>query len=432
MKRKSTLYLLYLLLPLIAVSACTREDTSARRTVDTIKIGVIFPFSGPNVVTGENLRAGVDLACDIINHSHSFSIPLASGEGLTSHGNLPVEIVYVDSQNNPQHAAEQVSILVEKHHVSAIMGCYNSLATAAASEQAEIMKVPFLNALSSSPLLSQRGFSWFFQTTPTDAIFAENFFFFLDELSQEQGLNVSRLLVLLFENRLFGTNVSRVERIFAGKYGFNILQSIPYDSQAEIFENELQQVQNAMPAIILQTSYSRDAVAFMRGYKARHIHPVAILGMDAGFISPCFLESLGADANFVLSREVWAPDVGRKKKDARAVNELFRARSGRNLNGNSSRAFTGLIVLADALDRAATVDNDEIRRALRETDISPEELIMPWDGVKFDAETGENLLGRGIIVQIQNEQYVTVWPRNFASASVVWPVPPRPGDGANQ
>jgi len=432
MKLKFRFFLFLFLIPLVAVIACTREDAPAVRSGKTLKIGVIFPFSGPNAVTGNDLRAGVDLACDIINRSHSFSMPLASGEGLASHGNLPVEIVYGDSQSDPQRAAEQVKILFEKHHVSAIMGCYNSLATAAASEQAEILKVPFLNALSSSPLLSQRGFSWFFQTTPSDTVFTENFFIFLDELSQEPGLDVSRLLVLLFENRLFGTNVSRVERKFAGHYGFNILHSIPYDSRAETFENELQQVEDTMPAIILQTSYSRDAVAFMRGYKSRGIHPVAILGMNAGFISPSFLASLGTDGNFILSREVWASDIARKNKDAREVNELFRARSGRNLNGNSSRAFTGLIVLADALNRSATLDNEEIRQALRETDMNAKDLIMPWDGVRFDGETGENLLGRGIIVQIQNEQYVTVWPKNLASAPVIWPMPFWSSDGADQ
>jgi branched-chain amino acid transport system substrate-binding protein len=47
---------------------------------------------------------------------------------------------------------------------------------------------------------------------------------------------------------------------------------------------------------------------------------------------------------------------------------------------------------------------------------------MPWTGVKFDA-TGQNTLGRGILVQIINGQYKTVYPFNLASQEVVWPMP---------
>ena len=47
---------------------------------------------------------------------------------------------------------------------------------------------------------------------------------------------------------------------------------------------------------------------------------------------------------------------------------------------------------------------------------------MPWDGIKFDA-TGQNTMGAGIIVQVQNGNYVTVWPFSLAAKDVVWPLP---------
>ncbi len=47
---------------------------------------------------------------------------------------------------------------------------------------------------------------------------------------------------------------------------------------------------------------------------------------------------------------------------------------------------------------------------------------MPWKGVKFD-EKGQNTLGAGIIVQIQNGQYVTIWPASVASGKLVYPIP---------
>ena len=47
---------------------------------------------------------------------------------------------------------------------------------------------------------------------------------------------------------------------------------------------------------------------------------------------------------------------------------------------------------------------------------------MPWVGIKFD-DNGQNTLGSGIIVQVQNGKYVTVWPFELASAEVIWPMP---------
>jgi branched-chain amino acid transport system substrate-binding protein len=42
--------------------------------------------------------------------------------------------------------------------------------------------------------------------------------------------------------------------------------------------------------------------------------------------------------------------------------------------------------------------------------------------VKFD-ETGQNTLGAGILVQVRDGKYSTVWPFDLASKDVVWPMP---------
>ena len=47
---------------------------------------------------------------------------------------------------------------------------------------------------------------------------------------------------------------------------------------------------------------------------------------------------------------------------------------------------------------------------------------MPWGGVKFDP-SGQNTLGRGILVQIVGGTYHTVYPFSLATQDVVWPMP---------
>ena len=78
-----------------------------------------------------------------------------------------------------------------------------------------------------------------------------------------------------------------------------------------------------------------------------------------------------------------------------------------------------MFTLADAINRAKATEPEAVRKALSETDIPGSQLIMPWSGVKFDA-TGQNTLGSGIIVQVQDGKYVTVWPLSIASKEIIW------------
>src|SRR5262249_51786775 len=134
------------------------------------------------------------------------------------------------------------------------------------------------------------------------------------------------------------------------------------------------------------------------------------------------IRTLGRDAEYVITREVWALDLANRNPLIRAVNDLYFSRYKTNFTGNSSRTFTGLLVMADAINRAKTTEPEAIRKALAATDLPAEQLIMPWEGVKFD-ENGQNVLGRGILVQIIDGKYNTVWPFSMASRDVVWPMP---------
>lgn len=409
------------LFSLFWVTGC--ENESAKRTAkETVKIGVIYPFSGHSASSGKDLKAAIELAAEIINQSFDLSIPLAGEKGLSAHGAV-IEIVFKDSQSDETTARQLVEELVQKENVTAVLGCYNSSVTAAASEQAEVLKIPFLNPESTSPILTQRGLKWFFRTTPDDSMFAQNFFAFFSDLNKELNIELPKRLVLVYENRLWGTSVARAEKLLAMKHEYRIVEDIPYDSKDKSYEAELNNIKAALPGVILQSSYADDAVLLMKGYKEKQINPTAILAMNAGFISPSFLKNLGMDGEYVFSREVWALDIGRKKPLVETINNLFKERFDRNMNGNSARAFTGLIVLADAINRSKTLEPESIRDALLKTHIKSEQLIMPWDRVVFDSETGQNIGGKGIIVQIQKGEYRTVWPRNLSENPIIWPMP---------
>ena len=50
-------------------------------------------------------------------------------------------------------------------------------------------------------------------------------------------------------------------------------------------------------------------------------------------------------------------------------------------------------------------------------------MLYPWIGIKFDPQSHQNIYAQGILVQIQNQSYVTVWPFDSAAKDVIWPFP---------
>ena len=103
------------------------------------------------------------------------------------------------------------------------------------------------------------------------------------------------------------------------------------------------------------------------------------------------------------------------------INEMFKARSGKDFNDLTSRQFMGLIVLADAISRAKSTDGEKIRNALAATDIPGEQTIMPWKRIKFD-ESGQNNDADPVLLQYVGGKFVTIFPPQAAIAEAVWPM----------
>jgi branched-chain amino acid transport system substrate-binding protein len=186
----------------------------------------------------------------------------------------------------------------------------------------------------------------------------------------------------------------------------------------------VQRVKTSSPDIVFQASYVPDGLLFMRGYKQQGVNMKAIFAQDAGFVDPNFLKAIGADAEGVFTREVFSMDIKFRNQAVPLVDQLFRQRSdgGKALDGNTARDFMGVLVLADAIDRAGSTKPDAIRDALVKTNIPGKLTLMPWNRIHFDA-TGQNDGGAGIIEQLQDGKYETVWPFDVAVRPVVWPMP---------
>lgn len=388
-----------------------------------VRIGVLYPLTGPGASVGAELRSALELAVDLINNGSPgvVDLPFSGGKGLPNLKGAKIKLVFADHQANPQTGATEAERLITQEKVVALVGAYNSAVTATASQIAERAGIPFLNPESSSASLTARNFKWFFRTTPHDDLFVHNAFDFLKELEAKKGIKAG-VIASLNENGLWGTETTKLQSKLAAEFKQNLVKQVSYPAKTTQLTSEVQTLKAANPNLVLQSSYTADAILSMKTYKELGFSPDMILANNAGFTDTDFIKTLGKDAEYVITREVWALDLATRNPLIRQVNDLFNSRYKINFTGNSSRTFTGLMVMAEAINRAGSTEPEAIRKALTTTDMPGNKLIMPWKGVKFDA-TGQNTLGQGILVQIVGGKYNTVWPFDMASREVTWPMP---------
>jgi branched-chain amino acid transport system substrate-binding protein len=91
------------------------------------------------------------------------------------------------------------------------------------------------------------------------------------------------------------------------------------------------------------------------------------------------------------------------------------------MDDTSARWMQGFLTLAEAINRAGSTEPEKIQKALRETDLKPEQLMIGYRGVKFD-ETGQNTLSATYLIQLQGKEYKSVWPADRATATLQWPM----------
>ena len=393
----------------------------AARAADEVVIGCVYPLTGNGAAVGLDARVALETAADIINGTHApIDMLMGKGGGLDKLGGAKIRLVFADSQNDPQKARAEAERIITQENAVTIIGSYTSATGATISQVTERYELPYMSADNSSPSLNQRGLKWFFRTSPTDVMFTQGMFDFIADIGKKTGKPV-KSVALFYEDSIFGSDSSNVQRKLAQAAGITVAADIKYRASSPSLSAEAQKLKAANADVILPSSYTSDAILIMKSMNEIGYTPKAVLAQAAGFQEQDFLTGAGPLANGVMSRSSFALDAQAKRPSIAAVNGLYKARNNKDMNDNTSREVTALFVVADAINRAGSAKPEDIRKALVATDIPGAQTIMPWKGIKFD-ETGQNTLCNPVIQQVFNGTYKTIWPFDLAAADAEWHV----------
>ena len=400
-----------------AISVALAGSASAEDKV--VKIGAIFPLTGNAASAGIHAKAGLEVALDIINNAHPElgNFPLAKNAGLAGLGGAKLEIVYADNQGSPATGQNQALRLITEEKVVALTGAYQSGITLTTSAIAEKYGIPFVNGELVAANLTERGFKWFFRTTPIATDFAKVYFDFLTDMKATGAKTDS--IALVHDNTEYGKSVADTITAAFKEKGLAIALDVAYASNATDVQSQVLQLKEKKPDVVLMISYTSDAILFAKTFQAQDYKPPMLIADDAGYSDPSFIKAVGKISQGAFNRSSWS--VGPAGSPTAVIAKLYKEKSGDEMDDTVARQMTGLFVLAEAIDRAGSTEPAKIQAALKATDLKPEQLMIGYKGVKFD-DKGQNVLASGVIIQLQDgENYVAVWPKANAEKPPVMP-----------
>ncbi len=371
-----------------------------------IPIGHIHPLSGFLAFDGQELANGLKLAVEEIN---------AAG-GIKSMGGAKLKVLTGDSEGKPQVAIREVERLYKAGAV-ALTGCYQSSVTLVATQIAEKFKIPFVVSVAVDDKVTDRGFDYTFRVQPNARQMSRDTVEYLSEIIKASNSG-AKTIAYLHDDTAFGTSLSGHVIDFAPEYGLEVVLDVPYSPKSADVTTEVAKIKAAGADIVMDTGYFGDGV---RVYKTMHdvrLQCQGIVGCGNGaFSHPKFIEELGGITEHVLDGNYRANPLSKLTQQALAhYKEVY----GREMGASTVFAYVAPYVIADALERAGTTDRAALRDALAATNIT--EHILPQGPIVFD-ENGQNKNASAAMMQILDGEIKVVWPKKYAQAEPIFPVP---------
>lgn len=381
-----------------------------------VKVGNILPLSGPSASVGQQNKYAQDMAIEEIN---------AAG-GIKSLGGAKLTMVYADSESKPEKGVAEAERFINTEKVHILTGCWNSAVTYPTTAVAERYGIPFIVPVSVADKITEQGFKTVFRIAAKDGWWTRDQFTFLADLQKEFNAKVSTL-AFVYENGDWGKGFAAGWKKLAEKGGFKVVLDEPYPSTATDMSPLAQKIKRANPDVLLLVSNAADAILLTNTMAEYKVKPKAIIASGGGHADPSFLKAVGKNGRYMFDIVEWETDVN--KPGVKEINEKFKSRHGYNLAGESVDAYIAMYVMADALERAKSLDPKAIREALAKTRLtSGPAMIAAYDAIEFD-ETGQNKQAALVMVQINDigkgMERISVWPKPARRAGYkpVFPVP---------
>ncbi len=414
---------------LMAAAALT---LSAQAQDKTIKIGVIYDYTGPLAAGGSSLHAlGAKIMIDYFN---------AKG-GVEGY---EIDPIYADAQSKPEIAINEAIRLIEQEDVDMLLGFYSSAQCVPVSAKVDALdKFMWITTCISPAVLKGRNLKNVFRIQPHGGMFGVTSPDFVSAYAKEKlGIEPDDLKVaIIHEDGPYGSGVAGGNEEGSKKHGFNIVLKEGYAATAPDLSSLVTKLKRKRPDVIFHTGYNPDITLFLRQSRELGLRWRALIGHGAGYGVPDKLyEAFGDDANYIFNVDpvsIWLIDPKTLQGDLGEITEMVGAEYKKahpdvrtfsaHVGMAASNTYTFFDhVLPRAIKEYGGIDTAALRAASRDTDIPVGGTLMGY-GVKFQPPgadmSGQNERAFPVVVQYIDGDAKIAWPKPLQTVDPVMPLP---------
>jgi branched-chain amino acid transport system substrate-binding protein len=404
---------------LTVMTAC--GGTAVAPPPTSVVVGFLADGDGQGADRSADAVRGVRLALDVVNRSFpDLSLPLAAGTGLPRLGGATLELVTANTDNSPTEAVTRVNALVSDEHAVAVVLADSADVAAAVGSEAQRLAVPLLDAASTADYLTELGLDWYFRTGPTDRVFAETVFGLLQgRLGEARG---SRVGILAEPGAVGAAGAVRL-REMADRAGYAVVRQVELARTTADRRDQARLLSASACDVVLAVAGAGESVQGIAEITSEMSGRAPVIGVGPAFVA-LRQRDIGSRAEIrsgpaVLRTASWSPEFSRRSPVARPVAELYDRLFGTPMTPDAALAFTATLVLAAAIDGAGSTQPAAIRAALRKLSTPATQMIMPWSGIRFDAN-GQNQLAAAVVEGLDSNGFRVTYPPELMVGRLIW------------
>jgi branched-chain amino acid transport system substrate-binding protein len=371
----------------------------ARAQAPEVRLGTIFPLTGPLALFGDECFRGVELAVEERNAAGGVF-------GRT------LRLLRADVPDEAAATAEARRLTRGEGRVAALIGSFSTAIALPASQVAELAGVPYFEMAALGDAVTERGFRWVFRISPSATDYAATAVAGVALLATAMGRPPQSLrLAIAHEDAAAAQSVGAAQQGAIAALGFTQVQRAAYAPRPSDLNGLVQRLRGVDAEVVLHCGAPGDEALLFRAMAEVNWRPRMVIGTANGYGLTETGRSIGPGLTGTMSADLTPSAVNeRMAGGARAYAEMYLRRYGAEpRSGHGLACFTGTRVVLDALARAGSAEAERIRTAILATDIPEGATACGW-GVRFE-ERGQNQRARPFLCQWQ-------------------PTPPQPGSPA--
>jgi branched-chain amino acid transport system substrate-binding protein len=323
-------------------------------------------------------------------------------------------MVFGDARSTPEGGTAEVERMAAEG-VSAIVGGYASPICLAATQAAARYELPYIVDVGVADQIVTRGLTNTFRFAPGFGIVSKQAIDNLVTLNDAAG-KPAKTVLLVHEDGLFGSGLAKLMQAELPRRGFDVLDTIAHPTPARDMSNIALQIRAKNPDLLIPSSYYGEFVLLARSMQQQKIKPKGVYCvLNGGASNYRFVKEFPEAAEYVMDCNHWHDP---RNEMAQALRKQVEA-SGKFFTYNVALNYSAVLLLADAIERAASPDRKAIIAAIGTSTFAGH--IMPYGPTKFT--NGQNEGAASVNTQVQNADIKVIFPSRFADAKPVFPVP---------